>query len=294
MTKGYPDWLRAFLLLGKHDSDYLPILLGPDGSMYAVLQGEYEGALRTVKLDDQGRLSAFVIDTQDAWGQMLQVGNAELVARLGSIVRLDKRGTVMFMDDFSDGSGRWRFELAGTGSAHALTPQYSSSGGYSLRLTAPTQAGLANEPLVYLPTCLSTSFGLAAMLRPAVQPAYVTLRMDVDNGVAFWIIYVRLAYAALKVQVWNGSSAWVNVCNLRNDSGSTAMFHFLKIVGDISTGRYVRLLYDNAEYDLSAITMYTSVDGEIPRVNVILGVSSPEGTNAIVEFDDVIVTATEP
>ncbi len=147
MTKGYPDWTRAFLLLGKYGETYLPVLLDASGNLYAVfkgdkgggdlvnikvdangqlimiprgqngnylvvdasgylttvIKGDYAGALRTVKLDDQGRLSAFVIDSQDAWGQMLQVGNAELAARLGSIVRFDKRGIVMLMDNFDSG-----------------------------------------------------------------------------------------------------------------------------------------------------------------------------------------------
>jgi hypothetical protein len=131
------------------------------------------------------------------------------------------------------------------------------------------------------------------MLRNTVHPAYSWVRLDIYNGVRHWIAYTRLDYANQTVQIWTGASAWADVGSVISTYGSTVPFHLLKIVGDISTGNYVRLLYDNVEYDLSAVAMHTNLSAEAPSLTGSLGVSSPEGTNSIVEYDDVIITANE-
>ncbi|MDP2324163.1 MAG: hypothetical protein Q8N51_09050 [Gammaproteobacteria bacterium] len=293
MTKGYPDWLRAFLLLGKHADDYLPVLLGPDGSMYAVLQGEYEGALRTVKLADEGRLSALVVDSSDAWDQMLQVGNAELAARLGSIVRLDRRGTLMFMDNFDDGASKWKISTGGTGTAHALTPQYSFSGGYSLRLTAPSDLNGNITATVNLPICLATVFGLSAMLRTSNDYLYDVLELNIYTGTKLYHIRARLNADSGQIEIYNALGSWQAVRQYEVENSGDATFHMLKVVGSSLTGKYIRLLYDNAETNISAIaikyensTLDAKLAGTVTEYNW-------EGVNSILEIDDVIITANE-
>jgi len=292
MTSGYPDWLRAFLLLGKHDSDYLPVLLGPDGSMYAVLQGEYAGALKTVKLDDQGRLSAFVVDSSDAWNQMLQIGNAELAARLGSIFRLDRRGTVMLLEGFEDGSNRWGFAQNGPNGAHSITPSKAFSGGYSLRLTAPNDPAEWIYAFMSIPACAATSFGMSVMVRTSTIYDNVLIGFHTYDGTSVHYLNARLHYPTSKVHVKNALGNWQESADYTIDIGANASFHMLKIVANISTDHWVRLLYDNQEYDISAVGVYTLPDVSIPRLYVyiyLLGATG--GTNAIAEIDDVIVTA---
>jgi hypothetical protein len=336
MTSGYPDWLRAFLLLGKHDTTYLPVLLDANGNLYAVLKGDtgggvlanvavdasgqlimvprgqsgnylvvdssgflttvikgdYEGALRTVKLDDQGRLSAFVIDSSDAWNQMLQVGNAELAARLGSIVRLDRRGTVMLVEDFEDGSSRWMFSQLGTDGAHSITPETAFSGGYALRLTTPSGATKWIAAKMNIPACAATSFGISAMLRTSTIYDHALITIYAYDGAYIHYLDADLHYPTSKIRVENAAGLMQAVADYTIDTGNAAGFHMLKVVGNISTDKWIRLLYDNHEYDISAVGILTSPDVSIPMLSVRIYLTSEAGgTTAIAEIDDVIVTA---
>ena len=57
-----PDWVRAYLLLGKDaGGDLVPILLDADGQMYALLRGaDGTGTARTVRVNSSGELYALL------------------------------------------------------------------------------------------------------------------------------------------------------------------------------------------------------------------------------------------
>ena len=73
------------------------------------------------------------------------VSNAELAARLGSPDTFDRRGDVLWMDDFESGL-KWRTSLLGTGSLIDLTATMAASGGKCCRLVT----GSANNDYAYL------------------------------------------------------------------------------------------------------------------------------------------------
>lgn len=281
------------LLLGKHAADFLPVLLGSDGSLYCVLQGEYAGALRTVHVDDQGRLSAFVIDSADAWDQMLQVGNAELAARLGSLVRFDRRGSLLYAESFEHGKQQWTLGGSGSGYAFGLAADVALTGGYSLRLTAPLSS--VNYVLAQRldPYFLATSFGASILYYLPDPCTWLELELHIFDGAHLSHITVRLDYANSKIKVYNQAGAWVEVAAYIPTEMWLPNFRYLKIVGDVAAGKYIRLLSDDAEYDLSAVGLHVAADLGYPRVETFVRFYGPGGAGFYVYVDDVVVTVAE-
>jgi len=74
MTDDLPDWLGLTLFKAvDEDGNLVTVLVDASGAMFAVMKGEYSGALQTVKLDADHRMIARVIgsisDTvQKTWG----------------------------------------------------------------------------------------------------------------------------------------------------------------------------------------------------------------------------------
>ena len=71
-------------------------------------------------------------------------------------------------------------------------------------------------------------------------------------------------------------------------------WHTLKLVGDLATLDYVRLIVNDTEYDVSAYAAFPweSSDGAHIRPEVLL--YSDEGHNGWSHIDDVILTQNEP
>ncbi|GAI16225.1 unnamed protein product, partial [marine sediment metagenome] len=62
---------------------------------------------------------------------------AELVARLGSIVTFDRRGNIIWLDDFEGTLGKWGIETEGAGYSAQLSAEAARSGGFSAKLISP-------------------------------------------------------------------------------------------------------------------------------------------------------------
>jgi len=289
-----PDWMRANVILGTDGTEYVPVLLALDGSMYAVLQGEYEGALRTVKLDDEGRLSAFVIDSTDAWARMLTIGNAELASRLGSMVTYDRRGQVQIVEDFENGIGGWHLIETGAGASVDISPLYFCRGGYSLRLTAGST--LAEQAGVVIQR------GEMPAGDVGVEVAFSFAETLVSFSVGwFWYTgtILRMARATYdhttnEIQVLDdgGVDQPIGSVTLREDT--PGLFHRFKVVADLEGLQYVRVLLDDQEITPVEHAIWSDDIVESPYVGLECIVTGRALENDIVYIDDLIYTVAEP
>lgn len=291
----FADWTRAFLMMGQFAGASKVLLLAEDGSMYALLQGEdAEGALHTVRLDDEGRMSAFVIDSVDAWNRMLTIGNAELAVRLGSTVAYDRRGQVFFMENFEYGWARWTAHLEGVGKAAVLDPTTSASGGYSVKLTAGTTLGKFAYLLYRRGVLPVGRVGIEFSFAVPGTVNWVFLNMSLDNGVAYYRSKFLWEQATDDLQINVAGLGMTSVGTAKIVEQHKGRYNTVKMVVDLTTDEYVRLLFNQQEIDISDRAIHPGDPGLRPRITIEAGVYGTGGVDEIVYVDDIILTFAEP
>ena len=72
------------------------------------------------------------------------------------------------------------------------------------------------------------------------------------------------------------------------------MWHNLKLVCDVATKKYVRLILDDTEYDISAINVYSTSDNSLPNIYCYIGIENEGTGNYTVYYDGFILTNNEP
>lgn len=290
----YSDWTRAFALLAWDGSNWVAVKVADDGSLYAVLQGDYEGTLTTVALDDEGRISAFVIDSADAWGRLLSIGNAELAARLGSPMRYDRRGQVLLMETFENGLQRWIPATVGAGASIAHDPTSALTGGYSVKMIGSTaEGGYAR---------IQHHSGVRPVGRAGLSVAFA-LSTTIEAVGFFFSQYsstglvhgaVRYLESGTKLQYTDANNAWQDVAVWTACGRYDQAYNQVKFVVDLDAAEYIRVLANGTEYDLSGTAVHTVAGGYAPYYDIYILFEGRTGQADYCFIDDVIVTVAEP
>ena len=382
MATGFPDWLRAMALMGKHDDDYIVMAVDEDGQFYAitkgedgagvlrplrvdasgqlimvprgesgnymavdaagnltmvakgedagedlrnlrvdasgqlimvprgesgnylevdgdgymttVIKGDDEGTLRTVTLDTEGRLSAFVVDSSDVWGEIVTMGNAELAARLNSPVIYDRRGKVYFIDSFEFGLSLWETDVDGTGAAVALTPTPTVYGGYSVKLTGGSDAGqyaLIRWRRGTLPGG-KIGMGSSFCIPASVDNFHIALR--VYDGTNRYLGALRYEDGADNLEYLSSANVWTVLAAAVLPPRDVNVFSLWKLVIDAPNSLYTRALFNDQEIDMSALALRVTADVVDPHVWCEFRCSSRAANNDVVYVDSVVLTASEP
>lgn len=219
---------------------------------------------------------------------------AELAARLGSIDTFDRRGNILWFDDFENTLHKWATHYSGTDGSVSLSAIVSRNGAFSARLVTGNLTG--NDAWLYrffTPPRLSK---LGFEISFAFQTTYATIifAFNIDDGVDESIAEIRYTIATSKLEYRGADAAWHALQTIRTYS-TLVYFHTMKLVIDPLTNKYVRLLWDTTEFDLSAISYYCEEGGgDVPEMAVYIKGESGEDVNAIMHLDDAILTQNEP
>lgn len=220
--------------------------------------------------------------------------NAELAARLKSIVTYDRRGDVVWLDDFEDSMQKW--ELAAVGGAIVLSAERARSGGLSAKLSTNNVIAAEAQITRHVPypaiSKVGFEFSLAhASLDVGVYTWWLVSHDPGPNGRRAWCRYTTLTDI---IEIDVEAVGWVTIAAnvlLRLDPN---LFHCIKLVVDLATGRYVRLILDETEWDLSAHLMNVIISAEDPNVEVGMSGNTTAARAAYWYVDDAIITQNEP
>jgi len=244
-----------------------------------------------------GSRIVFPTDPTDVWGNANSIGNAELAARLWSINTYDRRGNVVFMDNFDEPVLKWSPISFGAGSSVALSTLYSRVAGNSVKLAVGTGLNFYAAIYKYLPLPIESKLGMEASF---------TIPIDIDRlGISFvlytgnekhesGLFYSRTADKLYLFNVAIGTPTSVVASDV-NPFASNYLFHNIKLVIDYSTNKYLRVMLDNKEYDVSDIG-YKVTSPHPWGSSVVVGlwaINNNVGT-PIVYVDDAICTQNEP
>lgn len=281
------------VMKGNDSGTLRTIAVDSDGNIVGIFKGDYEGALKTLAVDSGGRIQAVLTDPEDVFGNPHYMGAGELAARLGAIATYDRRGTLVWQDDFEDNINKWDVDYAGSGGSAALSTDTARNGAKSAKLTAGDGQPYYISLSKLLPLPITTKLGFECSFTIHNDVSLLWLRIGVYDGALEHNAYVQYNPAADTLVVNNTTSTTTIDTGLALHD-DVQMFHTMKIVMDYATKKHVRVLLNEQEYDTSAIGYYITADLRDPLMFAQVHYRwSGQGSIPSIYVDDAIVTQNE-
>jgi len=293
-ARDWPDFTRAMLLVGQdEDGDPVGILVDASGNINAILKGQGPAGLQTIGVDVDGRIEVFILDSEDQWGNVRRVGNAELAGRLGSPVTWDWRGNVLLVNTFGSGQGAITPYASGTGSSVAISPTTFLTDGFSLHLeggdAAVDYAGYDGR----LGVNPSGRFGFAVGWAPDSTFEYILIQLWINVDGTGYFASIKWTRANYDLEYFDEDGNYQFIADVTAPTGTWA-FNRVKLVVDLDAHTYLRVLWNSKEYDLSAYALREAAGistGTLEyRVRVYPGGTAQSG----IYVDHHIITVNEP
>jgi len=219
---------------------------------------------------------------------------AELAVRLGSIVTFDRRGDVIFLDDFESGIQKWVFTGTGIGAAAENSAESARNGRYSAKITTGDAVGdYARLTRYSFPPVLS-KIGFEISFTSSAHAQYLQWGIGYYDGTNVHEGHIRFDVQNSNLQYYGDDAAWhIFATNIRV-YGVTYLFHTIKLVIDIENDKYVRFLFDEKSYDLSAYALNVAGSALLPNLGLYIEVVTNLAANLSIYVDDAINTQNEP
>jgi hypothetical protein len=219
---------------------------------------------------------------------------AELAARLGSPHTYDRRGDVIWIDDFESGLLKWQSVGSGVGNAAAISSLHARNGGFSCKLTTGSTISCTARINKYIPAPVLSRVGAEFhFTRPGANWVEMYLRLNPAIAGKTWDARIKFVDATGILQCWSGG-IYNNVTPNVGARANDYEFQPLKYVIDLNTDRYVRLIFADVEYDLSAWAVPTGLGGSPFDMPVEIRSEGDPTFNVVQWIDDVIITQNEP
>jgi hypothetical protein len=218
----------------------------------------------------------------------------ELAARIGSPMTFDRRGEVIWMDVCNKGIAPYSLAGSGVGTAVYTSTDCSLHGYYSLVFKAGSTASHNAS--------LARSITTVGIKRSGLEVAYALLnpseRFDVEiakyDGVNKTYGYVSIYTVLNKILIAAFGGAIPQVAVIPNQDSAYNVFHHVKFVVDFSTGYYVRLMFDDLEYDLSSYRLEVIASALIKQYRLAVYHHGRDTFNDLAVLGHIILTGNEP
>lgn len=238
--------------------------------------------------------------TPDWWGvepssTIHQVQDAgELAVRVGSIVSYDRRGNVIFLDDFEDGLARWGTATSGLGAGVTLSADAARSRAYSVKLTGGSDDSRFARLSQVRPIPVEGKIGVEVSFTNKSDLSTFEIHVAIDDRTNIHRARVRFDEQADDFEYYDSAGVWQDIDADKPCYNLMYTFHTMKLVFDLSTDKYIRAMLNDEEYDLSAHSMQTAASGGLEQMATYIYVYSTVGNNTVSYVDDVIFTQNEP
>ncbi|GAI19278.1 unnamed protein product, partial [marine sediment metagenome] len=117
---------------------------------------------------------------------------------------------------------------------------------------------------------------------------------DIFDGSDYYKAYVRFQPATNRWQYWSSGGAWVNLDPAYDLKQLDRIFHTIKLVVDMTTGKYVHLIVNDHTFDMSTLDMRKTGMIVTHRLYTAFRIDADRDDYAYTYIDDFIITTNEP
>lgn len=222
---------------------------------------------------------------------------ADLAVRLGSIVEYDRRGDVIFLDDYESPVPKFYKATVAAHSAE-LNSDYARSGAQCLRFL--TDGGAADTaaarywiaPLIKGKHGIKISLSFVDMYTHRSRYHIFT---HIEDGSYWYYIGIRIIPKDRTIEYINSAGNWeIFETSFIFATQHAEEFHNIKFVFDLDNGIYQRLLIDTLTWDLSSLSCKKVESVATPFNQVTFEFKDLVGHVFNIYQDDFVYTINEP
>lgn len=219
---------------------------------------------------------------------------AELVARLESVVLHDRRGDVLYWDNFAHALQHCGSGTTGAGSSVAGSTVTARHGANSIRMVADTGANDQARIIFVIPYRSLSNLGVEIAFTTPTQQTWFELSLLAWTGSRSVNGRLRFDRVAFDLQYYDSDGNWQNLDTNLQLPAAVHAFNLMKLVIDPVNELYVRAVVNASEYDLSAYAARAVDDPSAPTTELRIILNGGAAATSTCYVDDFIYTQDEP
>ncbi len=264
------------------------------GFLTTVMKGIYSGNLATIAVDAAGRMVGVLTDPDDVWSGAQQMGLAELASRLGGVQRWDTRGRMFDAIIFDNGIPQDATIQKAGNEIGVIVPHHNLSGGYAFEGTLENVGGSYIALWRYVRSNFASKVG--------GEIAVATSSTNLEFGVYLGLYNTSHVYQPqLKwntntnaLTIGQGEAVQVTLATNCKNYATDKIYNHMKLVVDPTTGKWVRALWNERTFDLSAYSMTDYGASADTYVRNICNVRTVVNSAPVFYLDHIATTYAEP
>ena len=218
----------------------------------------------------------------------------EQAVRLGSPHLWDRRGDALYLTDFRDGLGACQIWGNGTGHEEALNTGAARQSAYDVRLRAGSDGQQRAWIQLAMPFQNPSCVGLEFSFSVAPKTWSVDAHIGWYNGTDLYEAIGGYDHTISKAEWLVHPGVWLNPPDALVRHECIRAEHTMKLVVDMTTNQYVRLMIDEKSYDLRSLNPVRTASVFPPYWYFFIYAYGVATFNPDIFIDNVIVTQNEP
>lgn len=218
----------------------------------------------------------------------------ELAARLGSIVTFDRRGDVVWFEDFSSGLGAWILGYTVTADKPTWSSVYARTKGFSCKLATSAVKDYLSYITHYMPIPIVSKIGLEFSFSLSTTNTIVECSLYYYDGTTRAYYAIRYNQADETLEYYGTDSAWHVFVSDIAPYPREYSFNTLKLVVDLNAVEFVRAILNEKEHSMADLVPWNETFDFTPYLQMQIKLENPAAAAKVVYIDDVIITQNEP
>lgn len=218
---------------------------------------------------------------------------AELAARLGSINTFDRRGDVIWMDDF-EASHLNKWSILSPAGSGALSTEKAKSGAQSVKCVTGAVADDYVQMLKYFPYPVLSKAGIEVWVSHlSLSDQDLLIFCYLNDGTNRYESRLKYTLGTGRVDIWDENGAYVQVGTVLM-AVSGIQFNFFKLVSDFINKTYAHIIINSTLIDVSAYPLYSVASASTQVITASILPATLVATAKTSYVDDFIYTQNEP
>jgi len=218
----------------------------------------------------------------------------ELAVRLGSIVNFDRKGDVLWFDDFEDGIDKWVPTLTADRGSIEWSSIHSHNKGFSALLTSGATDGDVIGISRWLPILVFSKIGFEVSFTVDANIKFIDFIFYLEDGTSRHYARMRHIMSTHTWQYYDSGGTYRDLSPTVELYKRDEFFHTMKFVFDLATLYYSHLKVNDTTFDLSDKKYRKTTLGTGYHCYFYIRVENNAAVEATSYIDNVIITQNEP